>query len=207
MDISSKLSRLPTWLEWEMVLENVEDRLLATSSFSLLDIVSVVYGSRCDIISTIDEFFIGVSSDYDHSNPKVIHPDKFDVRVGSAYSDKGGELFYVKAVYAKFEDGGMANDIGMLKLKKRITLDGSTKKIIKLPSSSAYYPKEDTDVYIQGFGTNPNNPDTYQMSRANLYTITTDKCNDELIGEAGVTEKQICAKGDNDESGPCAVSF
>lgn len=117
----------------------------------------------------------GVSSDYDQSFPKVIHPDKFDVRVGSAYSDEGGELYYVEAVYAKFEDGGMANDIAMLKLKKHITLDDSTKKIIKLPSNSTYHPEDDTDVYIQGFGTNPNNPDTYQMSRANLYTISTDQ--------------------------------
>ncbi|XP_037027419.1 hypodermin-B-like [Bradysia coprophila] len=146
-----------------------------------------------------------VSFDFEHSTPKVIDPEMFDIRVGSAYSDEGGELYNVEAVYAKFENGGNDNDIGMLKLKKPISLDGSTKKTIKLPRTTSYYPKDDTDVYIQGFGTNPNNPDTYQMSRANSHTITTDQCNNELKGEAGVTkERQICAKGDNDESGPCA---
>lgn len=77
-------------------------------------------------------------------------PDSFTVQVGSAVRNFGGEFYKVSKVYSKI--WSLQNDIGMLKVQQRISLDGITKKIIAIPSSTSYYPNEDTNTYIQGWG-------------------------------------------------------
>lgn len=75
-------------------------------------------------------------------------PDDYTVRVGSTYEDRGGEQYKASTVYCKIWSN--LNDIGMLKLSNRISLDGSTKKALSLPTSSDYYPETDMNLYIQG---------------------------------------------------------
>lgn len=130
-------------------------------------------------------------------------PGSFTVRVGSAYSNRGGEEYKVSDVYSKI--WSYNNDIGMLKLSTSISLDGSTKKAIRMPRSSNYFPDENSNVYIQGWGTNPNDPETYQMYRADVSTMSTEECNEYWNDPPTNHSTQVCTLG-NKDAGPCSVS-
>lgn len=93
---------------------------------------------------------LGVTESFDQENPRTMPPEAFSVRVGSTNHAEGGEVYKISAVYCRY--AGSSNDIAMLKTAKRMSLNGSNKKAIRLPTSSSYYPEENTNAYIQGWG-------------------------------------------------------
>lgn len=59
---------------------------------------------------------------------------------------------------------------------------------------------------IQGWGTNPNNPNTDRIYRADVSTITAEECTSYLVNPQINRSTQLCAMGNND-AGPCTVGF
>lgn len=112
-------------------------------------------------------------------------------------------MFQVSTVYSKI--WSTSNDIGMLKLNRRISLNGSTKKAVRLPYSSNYYPADHSSAYVQGWGANPNNPSTDQMYRADVATVSADECTSYWVNPQISQSTQVCAIGNRD-AGPCTVS-
>lgn len=92
----------------------------------------------------------------------------------------------------------------MLKLSSRITLNGITKMAVTLPSSMSYAPENRTNVYVDGWGTNPQNPNSYHLFRADIYILSLEECNSGADAGRNRTY-QICTLGD-DNAGPCVVS-
>lgn len=92
----------------------------------------------------------------------------------------------------------------MLKLSRKISLDGKTKKIIKLPSSSTYFPEKNTIAYVQGWGVNPSDTETKQMYRTAVNTLSREDCAKHETDPFKNHNNQICTLGDNN-SGTCPV--
>lgn len=109
-------------------------------------------------------------------------------------------MFTVSKVF--FREFSNENDIAMLKLSSRITFDGKTKMPVTLENNPNYTAKNRTDVYVDGWGVNPEN--TYNLLRVDVYTVTVEECNENEPGRN--RSHQICTKGDNG-AGPCGVSM
>lgn len=109
-------------------------------------------------------------------------------------------MFTVSKVF--FRAFTSENDIALLKLSSSIQFDNKTKMAVTLPTDANYSPKNRTDAYVDGWGTNPQQ--TYNLLRADVYTITVDECNKDEPGRNRTY--QICAFG-IDGAGPCEVSI
>jgi hypothetical protein len=147
----------------------------------------------------------GVTSGFDNTL-KVTEAENFTVRVGSTYDRRTGEEVKVSDVYVRKEYRGRTSkyDIGILKLAKSINLDGVTKKATKLPSSSDYNVEDETNCYVQGWGVNPNDPDTHHLYRADVSTYNTTECANQWSQPVYV-QHQVCALGE-DDADACSVS-
>ncbi len=73
---------------------------------------------------------------------------------------------------------------------------------VSLPNNSYYSPRNRTDAYVDGWGTNPQN--TNNLLRADIYTISVQECNGG--DEDRDRTYQICTWG-VDGAGPCVVSI
>ncbi len=94
------------------------------------------------------------------------------------------------------------NDLAILKLSSKINLDGKTKIAVTLPANAYYSPKNRTEAYVDGWGTNPEK--TINLLRADIYTMSVQECNSGSNAGRDRTY-QICTFGDHG-AGPCQVS-
>lgn len=136
---------------------------------------------------------------------QVTDAQNFTVRVGSTYDRRTGEEVKVSDVYTRDEYRGRTSkyDIGILKLERSIRLDGVTKKATKLPTSSSYNVADETRCYVQGWGVNPNDPDTHHLYRADVSTYNTSDCAKQWPQPVYV-QHQVCALGE-DDADACSV--
>ncbi len=135
-------------------------------------------------------------------NPPLYGPSNFSILVGTDDLDheERGEVYLVSKVF--FREFSSKNDLAIFKLSSRIKLDGKTKMAVSLPANSYYSPKNRTDAYVDGWGTNPQN--TEKLLRADIYTISVQECT--TGADAGRDRShQICTRGEN-AAGPCEVS-
>lgn len=130
-------------------------------------------------------------------NPKLHDPSAFTVLIGTGDLSKPqqGEFFSVSKVFLR--EYSTHNDMAILKLSRKIMLDGITKLAVTLPTNTNYYPKNRTNAYVDGWGKNPQN--TQKLLRGNIYTLSPQEC-------LGDPKYQICTLGDSG-AGPCQVSI
>lgn len=119
-----------------------------------------------------------------------------------ATESHAGEIHYVKKVHVhpKYKGGGdnhLFHDISMIELKDHLTLD-STKQTLTIAGKDDVV-KTGDDVFVSGWGTNPEHPDDDRLYQVHLKVISAQKCHDELTGGnvEEVEKHQICAYDKN----------
>lgn len=98
------------------------------------------------------------------------------VRVGSSFSNFGGEIFYVEKVirHPRFNSVTVNFDFAILKLTTDIQLEHNVKEIIALPSENDKV-DEHTEVFVSGFGSTGDNAFNANALRAVIVPVVSQK--------------------------------
>lgn len=127
-------------------------------------------------------------------NPPLHDPSAYLLILGTTdLSSPNAEFNGASQVF--FREYSTSNDLAMLKVSRKITLDGVTKAVTRLPTSANYSPASGTKTYVDGWGMNPQG--TTHLLRANIHTLSP--------GDCGASAYQICTLGQGDGAGPCQV--
>ncbi|XP_037029861.1 trypsin 3A1-like [Bradysia coprophila] len=139
---------------------------------------------------------------------KLNSAKRYVVNVGSNLNDlSGGTHHSVKTVFIhpEYNGGGTYNffhDVGLLELKTDIKLGDRAQLVtIALPDDN---PKDGADVYITGYGRNPDHPGDNRLYQVQMNVITAEKCI-ELLARGTVEEvdqHEICVVGKNKNQCP-----
>lgn len=78
---------------------------------------------------------------------------RFSVRVGSSYSNRGGDVIKINKIIAhpQFSMRTLNYDFAILKVQTPITLIPKVKEIIKLPAADDII-SDNVEVFVTGFG-------------------------------------------------------
>lgn len=123
-------------------------------------------------------------------------PDKMFVYIGSTITP-GGEMVTVKKIHVHPKYKGQKthyyHDIAILELEDDITLD-HTKAIgpIAKPTDKT---KPGDDVFVSGWGTNPDHPGDSRLYQVHLKVMSAQTCKDKVGGGevSEIEEHNICA--------------
>ncbi|XP_064291995.1 uncharacterized protein LOC135309703 [Plodia interpunctella] len=115
------------------------------------------------------------------------------IRAGSTDSDSGGKMYStsVYTIHPQYNPQTSDYDIAVIKLLRKMTLDGTTTKAVQLPSSDTQVvPRE--NVIVTGWGATSEGGDTTNILNAVTVPVTTPEfCNQSYSG--GITVRMICA--------------
>jgi hypothetical protein len=125
-------------------------------------------------------------------------PKYFKVRVGSSHSNKGGTEYGISDVFVK--GANRKTDIGMLKTMIRMKMFKTAPSIYSMPESIDYI-HEGRMTYTQGWGRNPNDPNSLSLYKSEGKTISNEDC--KMYYER-MENSMMCVMGE-DDSTPCQV--
>ncbi|XP_060800743.1 trypsin 5G1-like [Amyelois transitella] len=123
----------------------------------------------------------------------LVGATRVHVRAGSTDSDSGGKMYSssIYTIHPKYNRQTSDYDIGVIKLLRKMTLDGTTTKAVQLPSSDTMVVPGD-NVIVTGWGATSEGGDTTNILNAVTVPITTPEfCNQSYSG--GITDRMICA--------------
>lgn len=146
----------------------------------------------------------GVARSYESGpkryDAKAYDPQNFSVRVGSSYSDKGGDKYDISHIFVKGAD--RRNDIGMMRTKTKMEMFKTAPVAYKMPESVDYV-AGGRNGFTQGYGQNPNDRNTLHLYRTDLTTMSHDECK---MYYTNLEDTMMCAMGEDDAT-PCQVSL
>jgi Trypsin len=123
------------------------------------------------------------------------------VRTGSKES-KSGNVSEIEKVLIherfRFESGNFFFDIALIKLSKDLQLDGIIRRAINISQSNDAL--SGTDVYLAGWGENPNELVATTLHKVDLKVLPPLQCSLKWTREALILvlrNRQICALGKN----------
>lgn len=138
----------------------------------------------------------------DKEQNRIYSASQISVLVGSntKVTNTGGTKHAVKRVFVhpKYRSGvNFFHDVGLLELKTAVTLSNRV-RLVNLAGRTER-PATGADVFVSGYGTNPENPTTKNLYQVHLNVIAAAQCSRELkSGTASENEQHfICAKAPN----------
>ncbi|CAK1551976.1 unnamed protein product [Leptosia nina] len=116
------------------------------------------------------------------------------VRAGSTESDSGGTQYSTKTFFQHpmYDSTTSDYDVGLVKLRKRINIDGKNTKKVTLVARNTAIPAGQ-NVTVTGWGaTSENGPTSENLMAVQVPVVSNDDCR-KTYGTRAITDRMFCA--------------